>query len=231
MPSSTEHLIPHLCSPDEATRRFAAEDLGDYGDVAAVKPLVGVLSDPSPAVREAALDALARIGGEPVVRAVLPALRSDHVPLRNAACFLLGQLGEAAVGCLCELLADTDKDVRLFVIDTLAAIGNRSAAAGITSALRDADVNVAAAAAAALGELGAGSAVPPLIAAIASDGWVRCAVAKSLGQIGGPDAMRALMALAQDEDTLVAYAASKALAEAGDGNNPLQGTLGEGTWS
>ena len=231
MPSSAECLVVQLCSPDEAARRFAAEDLGDCGDVAAVEPLVGALSDPSPAVREAALDALTRIGGAPVVRAVLPALRSDHVPLRNAACFLLRQLGEAAVGCLCELLADTDKDVRLFVIDTLAGIGSRTAESGIISAIRDAEVNVAAAAAAALGELGTGSAVSPLIAALASDSWVRCAVAKSLGQIGGLDAMRALMGLALDEDALVAYAASKALVEAGNGNNPLRGTLGEGTWS
>jgi HEAT repeat protein len=193
--------------------------------------LTGTLSDPSPAVREAALDALARIGGEPVVRAVLPALHSDCVPLRNAVCFLLGQLGEAAVGHLCELLTEANKDVRLFAIDTLSSIGSRTAEAGIIRALEDVDVNVAAAAAAALGEIGARSAVPPLIAALRSDSWVRCAVAKSLGQLGGPEARRTLAALAEDEDTLVAYVATKALAEPGDGHIPRHAALGEDTWS
>jgi HEAT repeat protein len=136
-----------------------------------------------------------------------------------------------AVERLCELLTDPDKDVRLFAIDILAGIGSRSAEAGIIRALKEADVNVAAAAAAALGRIGAGSAVPPLIAALASDSWVRCAAARSLGQIGGPDAMRTLAGLAQDEDALVAYAATTALAEAGNGHDPRHGTLGEGTWS
>lgn len=228
MASSLDNAIVRLRSPDETARRLAAEDLGDWGDVAAVEPLVGVLSDSSPAVREAALDALVRIGGEPVVRAVLTALRSDHVPLRNAACFLLSQLGETVAGHLAALLTDADKDVRLFAIDTLGSIGSRSAEAGIIRALEDADVNVAAAAAAALGEIGADSTVPALIAALASDGWVRCAVAKSLGQIGSLDAVRALTTLAQDEDTLVAYAATKALAETDHGHGLRQETLGEG---
>jgi HEAT repeat protein len=126
-------------------------------------------------------------------------------------------------------LADGDKDVRLFAIDTLANIGSGSAEAAIVRALEDTDVNVAAAAAAALGEIGAESAVGPLIAALGSDSWVRCAVAKSLGQIGGRDAMRSLAGLVEDEDPLVAYIAEKAFAEAGDGDDLRYGTLLEGT--
>ena len=228
MPSSTENLIIDLRSLDETTRRLAAEDLGDCGDGAAVEPLVGALSDPSPAVREAALDSLTRIGGEPVVRAVLPALRSEHVPLRNAACCLLGQLGQAAVEHLSALLADGDKDVRLFAIDTLANIGSGSAEAALIRALEESDVNVAAAAAAALGEIGADSAVGPLTAALGSDSWVRCAAAKSLGQIGGPNALCTLLGLVEDDDPMVAYIAEKALEEAGTGNRLQYGSLWEG---
>ena len=230
MPSSVTNLIADLQSPDETTRRFAAEDLGDCQEAVAVEPLVGLLADPSPAVREAALEALTRIGGEPVVRAVLPALRSEQVPLRNAACFLLSQLGKTAVEHLCELLADADADVRLFAVDTLAGIGMHAAEAGIIRALADADVNVAAAAAAALGEIGTCAAVAPLIAALRADSWVRCAAAKSLGEIGGPAAMRALLDLVQDDDTLVAFAAQKAIAAA-DEDYAQQAFLGEGRWS
>jgi HEAT repeat protein len=216
MATFSERLIADLCSPDENTRRYAAEDLGDSDDAGAVGPLVGALSDSSPAVREAAMDSLTRIGGEPVVRAVLPALGSEHVPLRNAACFLLGELGETAVGPLAELLDDRNKDVRLFAIDTLARIGSRSAETAIVRALEDAEVNVAAAAAGALGQIGAASSVEPLIAALKADSWVRCAAAKSLGRIGGLQALRTLMGLACDEDPLVSFAAAQALTEAGE---------------
>ncbi|MHB8972986.1 MAG: HEAT repeat domain-containing protein [Pirellulaceae bacterium] len=224
----SERLTADLCSPDETTRRYAVEELGDCEDQTAVELLIRALADPSAAVREAALDSLERIGGEAVVQAALPALRSQHVPLRNAACFLLGQLGETAVEHLAEIATDGEKDVRLFAIDTLARIGSHSAEAAIIPALQDLDINVAAAAAAALGEVGTASAVVPLIAVLTSDSWVRCAVAKSLGQIGNLDAVQALTELAQDEDTLVAYAATKALTEADAGRNPRNGTLGEG---
>ncbi len=231
MSSSVETLIADLHAPDETMRRFAAEDLGDCSEEAAVTPLVSALSDPSPAVREAALDALTRIGGEPVVRAVLPVLRSDHVPLRNAVCLLLKQLGETAVRHFCGLLTDTNRDVRLFAIDTLAGIGSCQAMAALMIALREADVNVAATVAAALGEIGSPAAVPALIAALDSDSWIRCAAAKSLGRIGGLDAVEALTCLAQDEDTLVVYAAKKALAGAGNLHDPQDGDTREGRWS
>lgn len=212
----SERLIADLCSPNETTRRCAAEDLGECGDQSAVESLVHVLADPSPAVCEAALDALERIGGEAVVQAALLALHSEHVPLRNAASLLLGELGEAAVGPLTELLDDQNKDVRLFAIDTLARIGSRSAETALVRALEDAEVNVAAAAAGALGQIGGTSSVEPLIAALKADSWVRCAAAKSLGRIGGLQALRTLTGLACDEDPLVSFAAAQALIETGE---------------
>lgn len=212
MTTTLERLIVDLSSPDETTRRHAVEDLDDCEDHAAVELAVQALADPSPAVREAALGTLERIGGETVVKAVLPALRSEHVPLRNAASVLLSQLGETAVAYLAGMAIDADTDVRLFAIDTLAKIGSRSAEVAIIRALRDPDINVAAAAAAAIGEMGSVSAVPSLNEVLTSDSWVRCAVAKSLGQIGGNEAAAILAVLATGEDELVAYAALKALA-------------------
>lgn len=211
-----EKLIADLRSPNESTRRCAAEDLGDYGDRAVVELLVDALADPSAAVCEAALESLERIGGEVVVQATLPALRSEHVSLRNAASFLLSQLGETAAEQLVLMAGDTEKDVRLFSIDTLARIGSPSAEAAIIRALKDPDLNVAAAAAAAIGEIGGSSAVPPLIEALGSDSWVRCAVAKSLGQIGGIEATAMLAVLTAGEDELVAYAALQAFSQMED---------------
>ena len=211
MATSSERLIPDLNSPDETTRRCAVEDLGDCGDEAAIELAVRALADPSPAVCEAALDTLARIGGIAVVQAVLPALRSERVRFRNAATVLLSELGETAAEYLAGMTSDEDRDVRLFAIDTLTRIRSRTAETAIIRALKDPDINVAAAAAAALGEIGAVSAVPSLIAALTADSWVRCSVAKSLGQIGGIEATTTLAALTGDVDELVVYAALLAL--------------------
>jgi len=216
MPTISENLISDLHSPDEKTRRYAVEDLVDCGGDEVVLLLVNALADASPAVSEAAIDSLTRIGGDAVVLATLPALRSEHVPLRNAASLLLVQLGQTAIDHLALMTVDGDRDVRMFAVDTLARIGSRSAEAPIIRSLSDSDINVAAAAAAALGEIGTLSAVGSLIAQLTSDSWVRCCVAKSLGQIGGAEASNALVVLTGDEDELVAFAALQALVQSED---------------
>ncbi len=216
MSLSIEALLSNLQDADETTRRFAAEDLGDLRAAEAARPLAEALSDPAVAVREAAAAALVRIGGPAAVEAVLPALRSDSAPVRNAACAVLAELGADAVSALQALLDDESKDVRLFAVDVLARIRSPGAEGALYAALEDRDVNVAAAAAAALGEFGTPSAVGPLIRALKANTWVRCAVARSLGQIGGPEAVAALVALTQDQDEPVAFAAIQSLAELRD---------------
>ncbi len=213
MSVSIETLLSDLRSEDETARRFAAEDLGDLRVAEAAGPLAEALADPSAAVREAAAAALVRIGGQEAVRAVLPALRSESAPVRNAACMILAQLGTEAAAALEELLDDDSKDVRLFAVDVLARIRSPAAEKALRAALEDRDVNVAAAAAAALGEIGAPAAVGPLIRALKANSWIRCAIARSLGQIGGPEAVQALVGLSQDEDELVAFAAVQSLAD------------------
>jgi HEAT repeat protein len=78
-----------------------------------------------------------------------------------------------------------------------------------------------------LGQIGTASAVPWLIAALKSDSWVRCAVARSLGQIGTREALQTLMQLVNDEDITVAFIASRAFVEAGKNHNVPPETRGE----
>jgi len=212
-------LIQDLSCSDEATRRFAVEDLGDLCDSLAIQPLAKLLSDESAGIREPVVDALSSIGkvdGEPVVLAMLPALRSEDTPLRNAACEVLRNVGEPSVAHLGKLLGDDDKDVRKFAVDVLALIASASAGETLTKALDDVNVNVAAAAAEALGQIKCGPAVEALTASLQANGWVRCSVARSLGQIGGPEALRSLNNLVGDEDEMVAFTAVQALGDAGD---------------
>ena len=216
MPACIDALIESLTSEDESTRRFAVEDLGDIRDPQAIQPLFDMLDDDSAAVREAATDALSRIGGEQTVIAILPALRSDNAPLRNAACVVLERIGDPAIRPLAQLLADEDKDVRKFAVDVLAMIGSPSAGEAIVRAMQDTDTNVAVAAAEALGRIGCRGAVGAMAHSLKASTWMRCAVAKSLGRIGGGDAVRILTDLIGDTDDMVVFVAIQALGVVGD---------------
>ncbi len=219
MPDRINQLIQDLYSDDEAARRFAVEDLGDIRDTRGIPPLVKLLSDASAGIREPVVDALSLIGkveGEAVVLAMLPALRSEDTPLRNAACEVLRNVGELSVTHLGKLLSDDDKDVRKFAVDVLALIASPAAGDTLTKALDDVNINVAAAAAEALGQIKCGAAVEALTSSLQANGWVRCSVARSLGQIGGTEALLALNNLVGDEDEMVAFTAVQALGDAGD---------------
>jgi len=209
-------LIRDLLNSDESTRRFAVEDLGDLGDVRAVEPLIPVLFDPVPAIREAAVDALKAIGGEETVSAVVPALRTDNAAVRNAASEILQAIGEPAIPQLEKLLEDDDKDVRKFAVDIMTVIGSPLAEKAFVRALEDRDVNVSAAAAEALGEIGSHASVEPLVQSLKASSWTRCSVAKSLGQIGGAEAARALQQLTRDDDPMVVFTAVEALGSVRD---------------
>jgi len=209
-------LVSHLRSDDESDRRMAAEDLGTMQDARAVPALVDALEDPSAAVREAAIDALSTIGGAAVIRAVLPALRSEEVYVRNAACVVLRNIGEPAVTHLTQLVRDDDQDVRKFAVDTLGLIGSPAAGEALIRALDDVNVNVAAAAAEALGQIRYRPAIPKMVSVMQANSWLRCTVARSLGQIGGAEAGRALVELIGDSDVMVVYAALRSLGEVGD---------------
>jgi HEAT repeat protein len=216
MPACLEHLIEDLASDDESTRRFAVEDLGDTQDPQVLQPLFFMLEDESAAVREAVVEALVRIGGEEAVLAVLPALRSDNAPLRNDACVILQRIGEPAIQHLSDLLSDEDKDVRKFAVDVLALIGTGSAHEVIVRALQDTDTNVAVAAAEALGRIGCVDAVGAMARSLRASTWMRCAIAKSLGRIGGADARCILNQLVGDTEDMVVFVATQALGAAGD---------------
>lgn len=216
MSISIAELISQLGSADESARRYAVEDLGDTGAAGAIAPLSAMLQDASAAVREAAIDALVRIGGADTVRAVLPALSSDHAPMRNAACVVLERIGECAVQPLAALLSDERKDVRKFAVDVLAAIGNAAAHQALIRALQDTDANVAIAAAEALGRTGDQRAVAAMARSLKANTWMRCAVAKSLGCIGGDEAVRILTDLLGDSDDMVVFVAIQALGAVGD---------------
>ena len=112
----------NLDSEDEADRRYAAEDLGELRNPAAIPKLVKTLRDPVIAVREAAADALINIGGEKVCEAIVPLLDHDDATLRNLALEVLERLHADSIEACIELYNSESNDLRKVAIDTLGKI-------------------------------------------------------------------------------------------------------------
>ena len=190
-----KQLIEELQSEDEADRRYAAEDLGELGAAEAIPHLVKALEDPSVGVREAATDALIAIGGEEVVRAVIPLLYSENPPLRNYATEILEHTGKDAPGEIMKLCESPSVDVRKFALDILGKIGEvqrLESLEPIIRCLQDEDVNVAGAAAEALGKIGDPEVIPILTRLLDDKLWLQCNAINAIAQIGGKRAEQAL---------------------------------------
>jgi HEAT repeat protein len=122
---------------------------------------------------------------------------------------------------------DTDRDVRLAAVRTIAARGHRAGfpkveAAVVGKQLREADLTEKVAFFEAYGILGGAEGVHKLAAMLDTKGGflkkkedpeTRACAAMALGKLGGDEAQRALQQAAQDKEPLVRNAVSKALRE------------------
>jgi len=203
MTSGVDDLLKELQSEDEADRRYAAEDLGDLGDKEAIPGLVKALQDPVIAVREAAADALVTIGGKEVAEQVVPLLDSDDAWLRNYAAEILEQIGPDAVEPLRSLCKSDSNDLKKFAVDILGRIGEVNELdvfEEITELLDDENVNVAGAAAEALGRIGDPAVIPLLAEHLNGPPWLQCNIIHALCQIGGDGARAVIESI--DPDSL-----------------------------
>ncbi|MBW1730167.1 MAG: HEAT repeat domain-containing protein [Deltaproteobacteria bacterium] len=195
MSLSIADLLKHLNSEDATDRRYAAEDLGDLNHPAAIPALIKALEDPVVAVREAAVDSLITIGGKDVCEQVIPLLGSDDAWLRNYATEILEQIGVDAVEGVRKLCESPSSDIRKFALDVLGKIGELTdvdAFEEIAARLDDENVNVAAAAAEALGRIGDPAAIPILADYVYSSPWLQCNVIHAIYQIGGDGARQVI---------------------------------------
>lgn len=136
------------------------------------------------------------------------------------AALALGQLGDAALGPLRDLLAEADPDRRWWAARALASLGTPAAQALLIPALEDAHPDVRACAAQGLGELRATQGLGELRAAQAVPALVRCMgergafvsriAADALAHIG-PPAVPALIAALREGSTAARVGAARAL--------------------
>jgi cellulose synthase operon protein C len=195
MTAERDRLIEQLASPDPATRRYAAEDLGDLHDARAVPALMEAVRDPEVAVREAAVDALVAIGGQEVPEHVAPLLQTEDVALRNYAIEILERAGPESIEVLVAACHSDSPEVRKSALDILGKVARGCAGKcleAVVACLCDANPNVAGSAAEALGRMGDARATPYLTDHLSGPPWMQVCVFAALAQIGGEAALHAL---------------------------------------
>ncbi|MDQ8200265.1 HEAT repeat domain-containing protein [Pelagicoccus enzymogenes] len=140
---SLEQYITDLNSDDEATRIYAAEDIGFENDPSGIAPLVARLAiETQRSVQESLLLAIERIEAEEAIAALVDCLRMDDAFCRNEAVMILQRRKEAALPALEALLDDPDPDIRKFSLDAVAGWGHEELASFYRRALEDDNVNV-----------------------------------------------------------------------------------------
>ena len=150
------------------------------------------------------------------------ALESDDPQVRRQAIEALShEEGRETWAHLIEGLSDPDASVRLAAIESLQRIGDSNAAPHILDVLEHARQDFSspekyfpleAAAGEALQVLGTEAIVPRLVALSETKGiYVPIRAVKVLGAIGGPEAIRALVKLLNNDDEFVAGQAATAL--------------------
>jgi HEAT repeat protein len=170
-PRERDSVLRDLASQDDEVRRLAVERSGALAPGERVPRLVERLGDVSWRVRKAAVERLcAAAERDAVAAALVGALGDGENPgRRNAAVDALILCGASALPRLVQAAAGPDPDVRKFVVDALAGIGDRGTVPALIERLADADLNVRAAAADALGAVGGDAAVAALVATATSD--------------------------------------------------------------
>lgn len=180
-------LLRRLDSGDATVRRGAARHLGVHPG--AVDTLCDRLERESdPAVREVILLSLIANASSHVAERLIADLRIDDAGLRSGVIEALQTMPEALAPHVEALLADPDSDIRVFAVNILATAPLRRAPSWLIGVIeRDPHVNVCAAAADALAEIGGPEAVAPLRALAArfpDEPFLAFAIETALRRIG-----------------------------------------------
>ena len=160
----TRVLLRKLRSESAEMRAYAAEGLGNVGDVHAVSPLIDALSDDNTAVRRFAISSLGHLRDARAIDGLTLFLQDEEPDMRCAAVVALGELG---------LTEERGANPPVQVIDAL------------ISSVTDINRSVCSAAVVALGRIGNPQAISALnaLAETTESEWVRRYISEALHQI------------------------------------------------
>ena len=199
-PDVPERIERGLASPDPASRRLAARELGSLGPARATPLVTRAMGDADTDVRLAAAEAAIRLKLAATTDTVIGWLGERDAKLRAAACEVLRAVpSPKTVQPLARALGDADPTVRGACADALGASGSPEAVAPLSGKLDDGTPTVRAQVARALAKLGDARAVVPLVGKVQdSVPEVRQAVVRALGDLGDLRATQALLLALRD---------------------------------
>ena len=135
----TRLLLRKLRSESYEIRAYAAEGLGSIGDVHAIAPLIGALSDENTTVRRFAISSLGHLRDERAVDVLIPFIHDEEPDMRCAAVVALGELGltptppSQVIEALITSMADADRAVCSAAVVALGRIGNPQAVSALNA--------------------------------------------------------------------------------------------------
>jgi len=211
-----ERLVSTLRDQVPEVRIRAAKALGAVGGKASALPLIEALKEPNRWSTIRVADILAGMGRE-VVDELMGAFGTMALPARLATLDIFGRIRPLeAVPWLEERLGDDEPDVRARACNALGSIGEPGSGLILTQTLGDPEWPVRAMAAKALGKLQDRNAIDPLCNALRDrEWWVRANAAEALRLIG-PEGIKALDGMVEDQDTYACHQAVLMLEEAGE---------------
>jgi len=208
--------LGRLGDDNENVQQMAAAALGQQGDRRAVQSLVAALRDKNETVCASAAEALGQLEASQAVEPLISVLLTrKEAAARTSAAAALGELGDRrAIKSLIVALKDQEKSVRRNATTALGQLRAKEAIEPLLKVCAERDVQESAVEA--LAQIGR-PALLPLIMALqdgAREGRI-CAI-RVLGQIGGAEAVKALVAtLRNDQDKIVRISAARALRQIG----------------
>ena len=208
-------------------RSEAAERLGQIRSPRASEALIKVMDDPAPEVRLRAARALGGIGGAAAVSKLIAALAEPNRWSAMRIADILTDIGEEAVDDLIREMGELPVASRLLVIDVFGRVRSLKAIPVLRDLLADAEPDIRARAAHALGQIGDPGSATDLIGCLSDEAWpVRAMAAKALGRIPGNEQVEALCEALTDSEWWVRANAAEALKHKGEqGKDALVGML------
>ncbi len=199
-------LIRSLSDPSAYVRRYAASSLGALGDGRAVEGLLGLVNDPDAEVRREVGEALDRFDDPRIAAAAVGSLASSDAAARQRAVAAIGRYPDTYASHLIKALDDEDFKVREHALEALGWAESQGAAAAAAVAgllrntgnqrfVRETDVFMALQRlgnAAAVGELEKILLAPPPVKRVGHTHDPSPRAARSLAEIGTPEAIAAL---------------------------------------
>jgi HEAT repeat protein len=194
---TVQAMLRAITNDDAELRAEAAHVLGYMGDARAVEPLIGALRDPTPDVRAYAALSLAALSDPRAVEPLVTALEDENAVVFEAVGSALGKLRDPRA--VEPLMRALEREIAGTETSRTELLLQRPGARLLVTIPRHSIVS-------ALGELGDGRAVQPLLALLAPrpgkevPGRYLVAVVTALERLGEPSTVMPLISLLEEKE-------------------------------